>query len=210
MKGKGRFIIVYALMAATGALMFMLSDLKSPQARPFTEFPVAHEGWRMYSQSSFSKGVLDLLRPTDYLARTYLDAEGRRVDVYIGYHDGGKGTGEIHSPKQCLPGGGWSRLSEERITLDASGRTVHLVKAVYQKGDTKEYFLYWYQVKGRPLSDEYSLKFSQVWNSIFHRSREAAFIRVSVPFDADGERAFGSGLAFIKAFYPVIEDLLPK
>src|SRR3972149_6331040 len=135
---------------------------------------------------------------------------GEVVELYVGYHNGGRESGEIHSPKQCLPGGGWFKLKEDETSVSSGGRDIRFVKAVYQKGDAREGFLYWYQVKGEPLSSEYSLKFAQVFNSIFHGRRDSAFIRVSVPVDMEEERAFSAGIDFIKDFYPAIEETLPR
>ncbi len=208
---KPRFIIIYVILAVAAAFMFSLSDLKAPAAKPLSDFPISRGGWKMASQTSFSAGVLELLKPTDYISRSYVDREGRKVDLYIGFHSGARESGQIHSPKQCLPGGGWFKVREERASVDAGGKKVKLVNAVYQKGDSRECFIYWYQVKGRPLSDEYSLKLNQVFNSVLFRRRDAAFIRVSLPVDDDdNSRAFSTGRDFVDAFYPAIEEFLPR
>ena len=207
---KWRFVAVYVAIALTGAFLLMRSDLSVPSGRPLNDLPLAHNGWRVVSQASFSEKVLDLLKPTDYLARKYAGRGGEVVELYVGYHNGGRESGEIHSPKQCLPGGGWFKLKEDETSVSSGGRDIRFVKAVYQKGDAREGFLYWYQVKGEPLSSEYSLKFAQVFNSIFHGRRDSAFIRVSVPVDMEEERAFSAGIDFIKDFYPAIEETLPR
>jgi len=207
---KWRFVAVYVAIALTGAFLLMRSDLSVPSGRPLNDLPLAHNGWRVVSQASFSEKVLDLLKPTDYLSRKYAGRGGEVVELYVGYHNGGRESGEIHSPKQCLPGGGWFKLKEDETSVSSGGRDIRFVKAVYQKGDAREGFLYWYQVKGEPLSSEYSLKFAQVFNSIFHGRRDSAFIRVSVPVDMEEERAFSAGIDFIKDFYPAIEETLPR
>ena len=207
---KWRFVAVYVAIALTGAFLLMRSDLSVPSGRPLNDLPLAHNGWRVVSQASFSEKVLDLLKPTDYLSRKYAGRGGEVVELYVGYHNGGRESGEIHSPKQCLPGGGWFKLKEDETSVSSGGRDIRFVKAVYQKGDAREGFLYGYQVKGEPLSSEYSLKFAQVFNSIFHGRRDSAFIRVSVPVDMEEERAFSAGIDFIKDFYPAIEETLPR
>jgi EpsI family protein len=83
------------------------------------------------------------------------------------------------------------------------------VKAIYQKGETKALFLYWYQIKGKTLSNEYSLKTAEIINSILYRRRDSAVVRISVPIEVSEERALSTGGQFIRYFYRIIEAFLP-
>ncbi|MEW5744169.1 MAG: exosortase C-terminal domain/associated protein EpsI [Nitrospirota bacterium] len=206
---KTRFMAVFALLILTVLFVNLHADISVPMNKSFGEFPVSHREWRMLSQTSFSEAVLRVLKPTDYLFRRYADGSDTPVYLYIGYHGGGKNSGGIHSPKHCMPGAGWYEALEEKISVDVGGRRMQLVKTVYQKGDEKELFLYWYQVKGRALSDEYSLKAYEIINSMLYRRRDSAFIRISVPITGDEQRSFEAGVKFIKDFYPVITEYLP-
>lgn len=210
MISAGRYIVVYILLAVSGLYIYLHADSPVPINRPFSEFPHASQDWKLISQSTFSAEVLEILKPTDYMARRYMNSKGDRVELYVGYHSGGKGSGQIHSPKQCLPGSGWSNLSEERSTIEVGGRSINLVKAVYQRGESKDLFIYWYEVKGRSYSDEYSLKLAEIANSMFNGGRDSSFIRISVPFEADAEAAFSTGQKFVKDFYPLIAGYLPQ
>jgi EpsI family protein len=205
-----RFIIVYVLFAAVGVVMTFHRDINVPTNRPFSDFPREVQAWQMTSRTEFSAEVLGVLKPTDYLYSQYKDAAGKTVSLYVGYHSGGKNSGAIHSPKHCLPGSGWYEATTKRGTLAISGGTLNLVRAVYQKGDSKELFLYWYQVQDRSLSDDYSLKLAEIVNSALKRRRDASFIRVSVPVDTDIEAATARGEQFIRDFEPKLREFLPR
>jgi EpsI family protein len=164
----------------------------------------------MTNQIEFDADILSKLKPTDYLYRQYIDSSGKAVDLYIGYHGGGKDVGEIHSPKNCLPGSGWYEVSSRRGEVQVPGGTINLVRAVYQKGESKELFLYWFQVRDRSISEEYSLKMAEIVNSAFHRRRDASFIRVSVPVDSGIDQATARCERFIRDFEPVIREFLPR
>jgi EpsI family protein len=164
----------------------------------------------MSSRSEFSANILSVLKPTDYLYRQYKDAGGNTLSLYVGYHGGGKDSGGIHSPKNCLPGGGWYEVSTRRRMLETPGGRINLVQAVYQKGESKDLFLYWFQVRDRSISDEYSLKLAEILNSVLYRRRDASFIRVSVPVEADLEQAVARGEQFIRDFEPLFREFLPK
>ncbi len=205
-----RFIFVYALLTMVILYIHFHSDISIPTNRVFSEFPVQVRNWRMISQAEFSDKVLVALKPTDYISRQYGSIDGSMVNLYLGYHGGGKDSGEIHSPKHCLPGSGWYEVSTGKTSVDVPGGKVGLIKAVYQKGDRSELFLYWFQVKGRSLTDEYSLKLAEITNSVMYRRRDSAFIRISVPFDTNEKKAMGTAISFLQDFYQEINDFLPR
>lgn len=208
--GKGKYLIVGLLLIASGFYLNLHSDIAVPINKPFEQFPETVAGWRMTGESSLSDNVQKVLKATDVLFRQYVSPEGRPVTLYVGYHGGGKVGGEIHSPKQCLPGSGWYELSSQRSQLDLGGKKLNLVRAVYQKGESKELFLYWFAVKNKTLNDEYSLKMAEITNSMLYRRRDAAFVRISIPFDTDERGALEAGERFIIDFYQVIQTYLPK
>jgi EpsI family protein len=210
MSDLARFIIVYVLFTATALVITLHRDIDVPINRPFSEFPQKVHTWQMSKRNEFSDNVLGVLKATDYLSREYTDAGGKPVGLYIGYHSGGKNGGGIHSPKHCLPGSGWYEASTRRGVLVIPGGTINLVRAVYQKGESKELFLYWFQVRDRSISDEYSLKMAEIINSVLYRRRDESFIRVSVPVGTDIDQATARGEQFIRDFEPLFREFLPR
>jgi EpsI family protein len=210
MKMTFRFLLLYALLAGVGAYMSFHRDLVVPLARPFGEFPASLGGWRMLGQSSLSESIVRLLMPTDYLSRRYVDGHGTSVDMYLSYFDGGPDSGGIHSPKHCLPGSGWTELSSERVRLDLAGESVNMVRAVYAKGDVREVIFYWFAMRGKTMSDEYSLKLAEITGSMLHSRRDQSFVRISVQSTKDLDRAAERIEDFLRVFYPVIAEFLPS
>lgn len=209
MKTQGRYLIVYLLLGLTALFIFTHETVAVPVNKPFTDIPASLGEWSMVGQSRFNQEVLKNLQPTDYLYRVYKDSAGNRVTLYLGYHAGGPDSGPIHSPKHCLPGSGWFELSEVKRKVQVAGRELPVVQAVYQNGDQKEMFLYFFQVKGKILTDEYSLKLSEITNSILYNRRDSAFIRISVPFHGDQVEAATVGDSFVIQVYPHIAAVLP-
>lgn len=205
----GKFVTIFILLTAVAMYLNLHKDLEVPVNKAFDRFPRVVSGWRMTQEFAMPDNIQKVLKASDTLTRRYVTAEGKTVDLYIGYHGGGKESGEIHSPKQCLPGGGWFELSTKRRSLDVTGKKVNLVQAVYQKVESRQLFLYWFQVQDRTISDEYSLKIAEITNSIINRRRDASFIRISVPFEADEQGAVVTGERFIKDFMPILREYLP-
>lgn len=209
MNSRMRFIIVYLLFTVAGLVITFHRDTNVPINRPFSEFPTQVKSWQLVKRSEFSADVLNVLKATDYLSNQYKSTDGKMVNLYIGYHSGGKDSGGIHSPKHCLPGSGWYEASTRRGTLETPGGAINLVRAVYQKGDSRELFIYWFQVRERSISDEYSLKMAEILNSALLRRRDASFIRISVPVEADLDQAIARGEQFIHDFAPQFREFLP-
>ncbi len=210
MIARYRFILFNLLIVGTWLFLTLRSSQAVPVARPLVEFPVAFQQWRMISQERFDPDVMNVLKPTDYLSRRYEGANGKRVSLYIGYHDGGTQSGEIHSPRHCLPGAGWQQLSTTRTVLVQPEGSIHLARAVYQKGQSKELFIYWFQVRGESIADEYRLKLAGITGSLAHGRKDASFIRVSVPFEADEQEAAVTGTSFITDLYPLLREFIPS
>ena len=210
MKQRGRFVIVSILLVLTSSFIYLHSDLKVPMNKPFTEFPVYYQQWHMVEQSMISAEALEVLKPTDYVDRKYISDTGVPVNMYIGYHGGGRDSGGIHSPKNCMLGSGWIEEPEIQIEMNVDGKRLNVNKAVYQNGGIKQLLLYWYMVKGKPITSEYSRKAHEIMNSAFYRRTDAAFIRISMTFEGDEGPALASGIKFINDFYPLITEFLPK
>ena len=168
MKAQFRYFVVYLLLGLTALFIATHENIEVPVNKPLTDISTSLDEWTMVGQYHFDAQTLEVLKPTDYLYRSYKDQAGNRVTLYLGYHSGGPGSGQIHSPKQCLPGGGWFKLSEVKRTIQVAGKELPFVQAVYQNDDQKELFFYFFQVKGRVLTNEYSLKIAEITNSIFH------------------------------------------
>ncbi|MFV0422315.1 exosortase C-terminal domain/associated protein EpsI [Oleidesulfovibrio sp.] len=203
-----RFLVVYLLVALAGVFIHTHATNSVPPHRALSEVPVAIGPWRLLGQSSFSKAVLELLRPTDYLVRRYQDASGGTVDLYVGYHGGGKNDGGIHSPRNCLPGSGWYEVSSYPMQVQTSVGTIDLVRAEYAYGEYTTSFYYWFDVRGKSLTDEFVLKWAELSGGLLYGRKDASFIRISVPPDVPEPDAVAS--RFIKDVYPVLNTFLPR
>ncbi|QXE91682.1 exosortase C-terminal domain/associated protein EpsI [Geomonas subterranea] len=204
-----RFVMLYVLLLGVGLYLQFHRDVTVPVNRPLEQFPAQVNGWRMVGSTQFSADVQNVLKATDLLVRQYVNEKGEKVELYIGYHGGGKGSGEIHSPKHCLPGSGWHEEFTSKDTIPAGSGSLNVVRSVYRKGDSSALFLYWYQVRGKSISDEFSLKGQQIANSFLSRRRDASFIRISLPSEGDQAKATATAKRFAQDLLPTIRAFLP-
>lgn len=205
-----RFTFFSILMLFVIVFMHSYHDHSTMLQAPFSAFPTSVGEWHMIKDSQFDQRTLDVLRPTDYIAKRYLGPDGAVVDLYIGYHDGASQAGPLHSPKNCLPGAGWYEASSAPIRISFENTLLDAIVAVYVRELNKEIFIYWFQVGGVSVSNEYAMKFYEIFNSFRYGRRDTAFIRISVPITDSEEHAQQLGKKFLKEFYPAIQRFLPS
>jgi len=180
-----------------------------PLKKPFAEFPLNWKGWEG-NNFFFDSKVLDKLRVSEYIMRGYVTGTDK-VNLYVGYYGSQKKDAQIHSPKNCLPGSGWFEISEDIKSLDIDGvGKVDYVEAVYQKGNEKEMFAYWYKMKNTYITNEYLLKFYMILNSLKYRRNDAAFIRISAPVVSSVEDTGKLVEEFMREFLPLMSKYLPE
>lgn len=209
--GRYRYFLVSLLLFIAAVFVHSYGELTVPLNRPLENFPREIGGWKVLSEGRFDAPTLAVLRPTDYLSRTYIDRDKSQVRLYIGYHGGGEGSGEIHSPKHCLPGSGWYEVSSTPLQIKLEGETISVVKAIYQKGEQREVFFYWFQIRDHTVNNEYRLKLEQVASSFLSRRRDASFVRISVPGNREDEAlALTIAQNFTHEVFPLLRQFLPQ
>lgn len=153
----------------------------------------------------------DVLKATSATMRRYYDAEGALINLFAGYFASQAFGSSIHSPKHCLPGGGWRIRTHEPFELHlnatVSKRINHLLIA-YK--DNQAVMLYWFETRAGATRSEYGLKTDLFLNALRMRATDAAFIRVTVDVvNGDVPEATDRGVRFIREFHPYIRQALP-
>lgn len=202
-------LLVCGMLAGTGTFLQTHVIAPSPLLAPLTTFPETIGPWRKVKDTSFTPSELQVLKPTDYLVRRYANPAGEIVELYIGYHDGGQEAGPLHSPRNCLPGGGWHREESRTVALPTAQGDVPLASAVFALGPQRDLFVYWFMAGGESYADEFRFKAAHVLNSVLHSRQDSALVRVNVPLRADSQTAMETALSFLELAYPRIQHALP-
>jgi EpsI family protein len=180
-----------------------------PLKKALDEIPLNWKGWKGRI-ALFDMAVLEKLQVTEYIMREYRRG-GERISIYIGYYGSQSAGKQIHSPKNCLPGGGWFKLSERQRSLDIDNQgRINFIEAVYEKGSDKEIFMYWYKMKNTYITNEYILKLYMIINSLRYGRNDAAFIRVSSPVTTSVEDTIHMTENAMKDFSPLLTEYLPE
>ena len=186
-------------IVAAVALIAMVPTVQSIQTREdvipertrFVEFPLRFDEWRG-RESSLEEDVLDVLKPTDYFIGRYQSLnDPLTVEFYSAWYGEQRKGASIHSPKSCLPGGGWVILShtiEELVDVDAFGEPLKVNRVMMQMGEHKQLVYYWFQGRGRNITNEYLAKWFIFWDSLTRKRTDGALVRL-VTYVPLGEEA---------------------
>ncbi len=211
---KRTWILIFLILATAGYTRF-LSDVRAvPLRRPLASIPSQINGWKSRSMD-LEEEILTVVGVEDYLLREYWNAEGFSVSVYLGYYEQQREGDQIHSPKHCLPGGGWRPELNDRVTLSTpgfNGGTTKTNRYVIRKGDSRQVALYWYQSRGRNIVSEYLAKVWLVTDSIFRKRNDGCLVRFisPLPEGASVEDVQAQMKRFAQAFLPAVAETLPE
>jgi EpsI family protein len=167
-----------------------------PRCKPLAEFSTVIGEWRMLREGVIKQEDKDVLRADDYLTRQYASASGQRANLFVAYFQSQRAGQTPHSPKNCLPGAGWSWSVADTISIDIAGRSqpIEINRYVVSKGDEHAVVLYWYQSHGRVVASEYRAAAFTAWDAVRYNHTDTALVRVVTPVTQ-------SGVEFIQAFF---------
>ena len=211
---RWRFLVVVALLSATVFVMHARNSAEIIPARPpLSSFPRTLNGWTS-ADIALSKEVLDVLGPGDFLLRRYHEAATNSfVDFFIAYFPSQRSGDTIHSPKNCLPGSGWTPIQSDRITVSLPGQTPFPANQyLIAQGEERQLVLYWYWAHNRAVASEYSAKLYLVTDSIRMRRTDGSMIRVSTSL-AENESIDSAQqrlLSFAGNITPVVSSYVPR
>ena len=214
MISRWRFLVVVALLSATVFVMHARNSAEIIPARPpLSSFPRTLNGWTS-ADIALSKEVLDVLGPGDFLLRRYHEAATNSfVDLFIAYFPSQRSGDTIHSPKNCLPGSGWTPIQSDRITVSLPGQTPFPAnRYLIAQGEERQLVLYWYWAHNRAVASEYSAKLYLVTDSIRMRRTDGSMIRVSTSL-AENESIDSAQqrlLSFAGNITPVVSSYVPR
>ncbi len=209
MRNKILFIVTILFLGASLYLVHTPHELIAPEIPKLTTLPKQFGPWHSARETTFDEGTLKVLRPTDYLMRTYTNSQGTPITLYIGYHNGSPSAGPIHSPKNCLPGGGWEFKSTESIPMTAQNSTINVIRAVLTKDGQDTTFYYWYQVRGEVITSDLDMKIAEFKGMVIDKRKDAAFVRISISAH-DKEQEIQAMQSFFQNAYPQLRAHLPS
>jgi exosortase D (VPLPA-CTERM-specific) len=182
------------ILVTAGALVDLALPARQAEVPParagFEEFPAQIGEWAG-QRGSLEPVYLDALRLDDYLLADYQDGDGLPLNFYVAYYQSQRSNHRVHSPIQCIPGGGWTIRNLERRSLQVAGQTRPLPvnRLVISLGGQQALVYYWFQERGRMLTDENVVKWYIFWDALTRNRTDGALVRLVVPIKRGAQEA---------------------
>lgn len=211
-----RWIVAGVLMLVAGAsLVWQVGQRQEvvPQRTSLKTFPLTIGDWQA-RESSLSIEVEQALGFDDYVLADYENATtGASVNFYVAYYASQRKGVSPHSPQVCIPGGGWviSSLSRTQVTLN-DGSPLDAVRIIISKGNEKQLVYYWFDQRGRRISNEYLMKWYLLVDALWRNRTDGALVRVTTPVNShEAELAADERIqGFVRQAEPLMAPFVPK
>ena len=181
-----------------------------PNRHAFDDFPMRIGEWTGKTDR-LEKIYIDALDVNDYLLSDFTNSEGDTVGFYVAYYDSQRKGESAHSPRACIPGGGWQIKDFKQISLDGvkvSGIPVQANRVLVKKGDYTQLVYYWFQQRNRVLANEYLVRWYLFWDALTRNRTDGALVRLTANL-MPGEDLKEADKHMVE-FAGSVSDILPK
>ncbi|HEX4976187.1 MAG TPA: VPLPA-CTERM-specific exosortase XrtD [Pseudomonadales bacterium] len=209
-------VIFFALMKSLPGRAEVL-----PDRIQFREFPLRIGEWTGFKKN-MEIDFQNQLNFTDYVLADYTSDRGDYLNFYVAYYDSQRKGRSVHSPRTCIPGGGWEMQGLEQVTFDSvmvNGQALTTNKVIIQRGDERSLVYYWFDQRGRTITNEYAVKWYIFQDALTKLRTDGALVRLVIPLRSGESNGIGaeneaaaSKLAenFLRDMIPRLPDYIPR
>jgi len=210
-------LIASVAMIMIGAIASGLIESRQeviPERTSFDNFPSVINEWRG-SEERLDNRVLDVLKLDDYIIANYRHTNGDDVNLYSAYYASQRGGASAHSPRSCIPGGGWQIKGFDTIDLknvENGAKPLSVNRLLIRKGDQGQLVYYWFQQRDRIITNEYLVKWYLFWDALTKNRTDGALIRLTTPVKPgeNPQLADQRLIGFAKQVLPMMEQYIPR
>jgi exosortase D (VPLPA-CTERM-specific) len=200
-------------LAVAPAILIPSRTEAIPSRRSFAEFPMRLGEWQG-STEPMDRSYIDELKFSDYILATYGQQGTTPVNLYVAYYESQRKGESIHSPKGCLPGGGWviEDFGQHQVAgVQRSGQPLFVNRALISHGSDRQLVYYWFQQRGRILTNEYLVKWYLFWDSLTRNRTDGSLVRLITPIPTGdpAERADKVLEDFARTVAPNLSGYIP-
>ncbi|MEP6327169.1 VPLPA-CTERM-specific exosortase XrtD [Sulfitobacter pontiacus] len=189
---SAQLLSVTAVLSVVVGIGFSLApsrEFQNIHRSDFSQFPREIGNWSGTTQV-LDPDVERVLGATDYLNATYVSPNAPTVvNMFVAWYENQTEGEGIHSPEVCLPVGGWEIFSldpyEVNLPDTIYGR-FEVNRAVIQKGLSKQLVYYFFEQRGKRMTNDYVAKVSVMWDGLALGRSDGAMVRFVTPI-GEGE-----------------------
>lgn len=168
--------------AAIASLTYTRPPMLVPVHAPLQTFPMQIDDWEG-REAPVDARSLEVLALSDYASSVYVrPADGMPVGLWVAYYESQVQGASVHSPRACLPGGGWQVETIDEYTVPdvrADGSSLRVNRAVISMGDQRQLVYYWFEQRGRNLVNEFAVKWYIFRDGLLMNRSDGALVRLT-------------------------------
>jgi exosortase D (VPLPA-CTERM-specific) len=206
-------VLVVALAAITAVLPERAEAVPAREA--FVDFPSTVDG-RQGRRQPLEPEYLQQLKLDDYLLADFSDPAGRAppINLYVAWYNSQRKGESVHSPRTCLPGGGWVMRDfgqRELANVQVGGHALKVNRAIVEMGNQRAVVYYWFKQRNRYLSNEFAVKAMLFWDALTRNRTDGALVRLvmQLPIESSEAEADTQLARFAKAAEPMLATYVP-
>ncbi len=205
-------LVTLFLIIQTAVLYSSIRPEYIPPSRPLAEVPHEFGTWNLAGEGYVDKETQEVLKADDLMSRVYKSSStGATASLFVAAFRTQRNGKAPHSPKNCMPGAGWTQLSSVNYPIDVGlAAPIVVNRYVIVHGDERELVLYWYQSRDRVVADEFKAKFWVVADAMRLNRTDTALVRVIVGINNNNEDAATNvATDFVRSFFGTLHNYLP-
>ena len=182
-----------------------------PVRESFKSFPMQVSEW-VGRSGEIEREIIDILQFDDYLMTDYVNNRNDAINLYVAYYQSQRKGASIHSPKSCIPGGGWQIQEHRKKELALENGEVLAVNRLFiQNGSSRQLVYYWFDQRGRNMTNEYIIKWYLFWDSLTKSRTDGALVRVSTNIDSNEDVGLADERleSFTKEISSILHEYIP-
>ena len=172
--------VIAALMFVAVAGSILLSDRGEwvPSRKPLSDFPQQVGGWSA-RVDRLSPEVEGVAGASEYFYGDFSAGADEQVNVYIAFYENQRHGQIPHSPKVCIPGGGWVIESEDTVTIQAQGGDPFVVnRLVTTLGGRKVISYFWLKQGPRVYREGFLARLNLIRSALLENRTDGALVRL--------------------------------
>lgn len=163
------------------SLVYDRSSEETVDTVTLSRFPLYIENW-VGERELIATEIKDKLGADATFMANYTQlSQSIPVNLYIAHYRSQRKGVSPHSPRVCIPGGGWQITSFKRT--ETQGHPANQV--IIEKGQERQLVYYWFLNGEQVIANEYVNKWYLFQNAIWHNRTDGSLIRYVTPIMAN-------------------------
>ncbi len=183
LRGRLLTLFIVVLIAGAASAFYWIDNRKAQAITPtfLASFPIDWPHWQGV-RVPMAAGTRDALAADDYLSVNFFNVQSEMpVNFFVSFYGSQRSGQSPHSPKVCIPGGGWSIESIDQRA--AQGKAFNRVVIVRQ--NQRQLVHYWFVERGKVVTNEYEKKWLLLKDFLIHGRTDGALVRITTPLASE-------------------------